>query len=221
MSKSELDIKFSDSQNRNLFRDFLNYLEIYRITKFFLYNKEKPIYGKCDLFTLGIKKPSGNVLCTVYECPILNTLLNKYKRKWVHIGIECPEKDTFSIKELEQIDEEVKIVECKYIVAKNKTKYPIITIGKKFKDIEIPIDIFDMEEKYFSLVNENDFVNFKILGQHLNHVNVNEEDAFKMMNELPDSEEENKEAKALEAMDTVADDVDKKEKKLLPGIRQK
>ena len=219
MSKAALDIKFSDSQNRNLFRDFLKYLELHKLTKFFLYTKEKPLYGKCDLFILGFKKDAKNTLCYVYECPILNTLFTEYRHKWVHLGIECPKKDTLSIKELEQIDEEVRIADLKCIETKDGREYPIITIGQKFKEIEILIDIFDTSKKYINRLEENDFVNFKILGQHLNHVNVNEEDAFKMMNELPDSEEENKEAEALEAMDAADDDDDKKEE-LLPGVRK-
>ena len=218
MSKSPLDIKFSDSQNRNLFRDFLKYLEIHNVTKFFLYKKEKPVYGKCDLFILGIKKESKNVLCTVYECSILNTLLTKYRQKWIHIGFECPKKDTLSIKELEQIDEEVRIVELKCIDTKDGKHYPIITIGQKFNELEISIDIFDMDEKYFNRIKENNFVNFKTLGQHLNHVDVDEKEALKMMLETPDSEEENKEAEALKAMDAADDDIENQE--LLPGVRR-
>jgi len=218
MSKAALDIKFSDPQNRNLFRDFLKYLEFNKLTKFFLYTKEKPVFGKCNLFILGYKKDGKNTLCYVYECPILNTLFTKYRQKWVHLGIECPKKDTLSIKELEQIDEEVRIVELKCI-NKGERHYPIITIGQKFKELEILIDIFDMDEKYFNRIKENNFVNFKTLGQHLNHVDVDEKEALKMMMETPDSEEENKEAEALKAMDAADDETDKKEE-LLPGVRR-
>lgn len=219
MSKAALDIKFSDPQNRNLFRDFLKYLEFNKLTKFFLYTKEKPVFGKCNLFILGYKKDGKNTLCYVYECPILNTLFTKYRQKWVHLGIECPKKDTLSIKELEQIDEEVRIADLKCITTKDGKEYPIITIGQKFKELEILIDIFDTSRKYISILEENKFVNFKTLGQYLNHVDVDENEALKLMDE-PDPEEENKRTNALKAMDEADDETDnKKEKKKLPGVR--